>query len=123
MRRWFFTLALAVGLPSLGAAQTVGSYPWKTPQRPTISPYLNLTRGGGTAGVNLYTLIRPQLETQKNFALLGQEINQLLPGVADPAHEAAATGYTGQTGGVAGFLNYGGYFPQMPAGGVGPFRR
>ena len=46
--------------------------------RPTVSPYLNLLRRDGIAGITNYqTLVRPQLE-QREFALIQQaEINRL----------------------------------------------
>src|SRR5262249_33630279 len=75
MRRWLMTLALAAAFAPAAQAQTVGSYPWRTPSTPTVSPYLNLARGG-SAGINYYSLVRPQIDAQKNFAQLNQELMQ-----------------------------------------------
>src|SRR5262245_40723375 len=121
MKRFLFAFALAaVALVAETAQAQVGSYPWRNPSRPTVSPYINLNRGG-LAGINYFGLVRPQLDAQKNFMLLNQEIQQVAP---DPL--GTTTGYgpgytaTGYEGGAAGYMNYLHYYPLMPTTGINP---
>jgi hypothetical protein len=46
--------------------------------RPPVSPYLNLLRGGGAAaGINYYTLTRPQIQTYTQLQTLQSEVQTL----------------------------------------------
>ena len=59
--------------PSVARAQTgqIGSYNRpKTNTYPTVSPYLNLGRGGGNPAVNYYGIVRPQMDTNRAFQQL-----------------------------------------------------
>jgi hypothetical protein len=87
-------------------------------QRPIISPWLNLTRGGNQ-GVNYYGLVRPQFNFQNADRQLGQEVNvaqqtanQALtqPGVIDL--NLPATGHR------AGFQTQRRYFMTLGQGGA-----
>lgn len=80
------------------------------PGRPTVSPYLNLGRGG-PAGINYYSLVRPQLEANRTFAHLNQEINQLQTGLPNTGDGAASP--------VPIYMAYP-HFPAMPATGIHP---
>jgi hypothetical protein len=128
MKRWLLALSLGLAglLPTAAQAQTVGSYPWRTAPTPTLSPYLNLTRGG-SAGINYFSLVRPQIETQKSLAQINQEL-MMAPGFGAGALGTstgfgATSGFTGQEGSAAVFLSYGPYFPLMPQTGINPLRR
>ncbi|MFO0969053.1 MAG: hypothetical protein U0793_26160 [Gemmataceae bacterium] len=132
MKRWLMVLTAAAALAPAAQAQTVGSYPWRNPSTPTVSPYLNLNRGG-SAGINYFSLVRPQLDTQKNFAQLNQELMQMQLQSGAMATTGSSTGFatgmgpssgfTGQESSPAVFNSLGHYFPMMPQGGVGSIGR
>ena len=66
-------IALALAMPDVSSAQTgqIGSYNRpKTNSYPTVSPYLNLGRGGNNAAVNYYGLVRPQKDANRAFQQL-----------------------------------------------------
>ena len=95
----------AQGGPSRSSFGNAGS--------PTLSPYLNLARGGNNA-FNYYGLVRPQ--NNVNSAL------QNLQGQVNANQQAISAGAAGQsdpnaaaTGHMAMFMNYGGFFPGMGA--------
>lgn len=46
-------------------------------QRPTVSPYMNLFRRGGTGLPNYQTLVRPELQQLQTNGLQQAEISQL----------------------------------------------
>jgi len=128
MNRWLLAVLVAAGLsPAWAEAQTVGSYPWRTPSSPTVSPYLNLTRGGN-AGINYFSLVRPQVDAQKNFMQLNQELMQMqmqqgMTGAGAGASGlstgfGATSGFTGRESSVPVFNSVGHFFPMMPS--VGP---
>jgi len=132
MKRWqmALTFGLACVLPQAATAQTVGSYPWRAPTSSPVSPYLNLNRGGsGNAGINYFSLVRPQIETQKNIASINQELFQMAPGafgsgaLGTSTGMGASSGFTGQENAAPSFMNYGHYFPSMPAAGAAPMGR
>jgi len=117
MKRWLLALALLAAFSAQEAqAQVVGSYPWRTSPSPTVSPYLSL-RSGVPAGIAYFNLVRPQIDAQKNFAMINQE---LLNAAGTATGTGAAPLQTGQEGGAAVFLNYGHYFPAMPNTAISP---
>jgi hypothetical protein len=75
-------------------------------RRPTLSPYLNLARGGNPA-ITYYGLVRPQFEAQAQFSQLQQQLadQQALIG----AQQNLTTGVP-ITGRAAGFQTHLGYF-------------
>jgi hypothetical protein len=119
-------LALAVVfpavLPAVASAQFVqppGSYvrPYQ-PSRPTVSPYLNINRGGTSPAINYYGIVRPQVQTQQDF----QQVQQQLTAQAavGPGPETAmplttgslgATPLVSTTGHPVSYFNYSHYFP------------
>src|SRR5688572_28997630 len=123
MKHFLLTLALAAGF-SAESVQAQVLLPIRTggrTTRPTVSPYLNLNRGGAP-GINYYSPVRPQIETNRNIQDLGQELQQLAP---DPnAPFTTGTGVPGvmTTGiegtGVPNHMYYSHYFPSMPVGGI-----
>src|SRR5207237_4543053 len=92
------------------AAQPPGAPPGATQpsfiSRPTISPYLNLTRRGGTAASNYYNLVRPQNQFYQSFQQLQQEVGTNTQDLS--AMQQSATGLP-PTGHVAGFMTQGTY--------------
>jgi hypothetical protein len=114
-------VGLCLGLGGQAAAQGYGrpqTSPW---QRPTVSPYLNMTRGGNQA-VNYFGLVRPQQDAarsiqqlqlqqvQQQQALLGAQTFVPVSG-EDPQQAGLPT-----TGHPVTFFNYSRYFPLAGGG-------
>ncbi len=68
-------IALTIVAFGVSALTTEASAQYRDPrspanqyqQRPTVSPYLDLLRGGGSAGFNYNTLVRPRLDLQNRL--------------------------------------------------------
>jgi hypothetical protein len=62
---------------------------------PTYSPYLNLTRRGGTAGQNYFGLVRPELDFRQNLQALNQQVTYNQQAIAEIGNQPLpATGHT-----------------------------
>src|SRR5205814_6617577 len=82
--------------------------------RPTVSPFLNLGRGGSGA-INYYGIVKPQLDTQRNLQQLQQEYKGL-QAMSQPTTEDAAGGAANApvyTQGFGGFFYYSHYYPLL----------
>src|SRR4051812_20971970 len=86
MRRFLFA-ALVAGLAwvSFGehraqaqSFQLGGRSQSLTRPRPTVSPFLNLGRGGSNAAVDYYGLVRPQMDANRSIGDLQQGFSSLL---------------------------------------------
>src|SRR5688500_4172615 len=71
-------LAAVVGVLALGtsvhAQPQIGSYsPPVVNPKPAVSPYLHLNRGGSSAAVNFFGIVRPQLDNQRSIQQLQQQ--------------------------------------------------
>lgn len=77
---------------------------------PAFSPYLNITRGGNSAALNYYGIVRPQ----QNLAGALQNLQQQVNGAANSNEEAQSQGIV--VGTRVRFLNTGGYFQNMSGG-------
>jgi len=116
-------LGLTLGWASIATAQTrTGRY---TPKRPTVSPYLNLTRRDTGALPNYYALVRPQLEQQalnqqQQATNLRQQ--QAVQGVQKQVTQLNEPNVR-STGTGAGFSNLSHYFPTPTARGKTNARR
>jgi hypothetical protein len=73
--------------------------------RPAVSPYLNLNRGGDPA-INYYGLVRPQLQYNRALQNVGNDINFLESNLA----AAQAQQQPAQTGHGASFMTQYQYF-------------
>ena len=82
--------------------------------RPGVSPYLNLLRSSGSAGTNLYGLVRPQLQNQAAIAGLQGQANQ--SAYAQYSLDPNAIPVTGQQ---TGYMTHTGYFLNNGRGGAG----
>ena|SRR5947208_3277339 len=113
-------LGLVGGAPR---AEAQGFAPRQQPnpfQRPTVSPYVNLGRGGNPAAA-YYGIVKPQLETTQQIQQLQLQQNQMTQ-FGLPLEEQGGMGGLGGyslTGHNSQFGNYSHYFPQ-PGGGVRP---
>jgi hypothetical protein len=110
--------AAALGLLALAGPRAAWAQTYAPPatnpfQKPVVSPYLNLARGGNPA-INYYGVIRPQEQTSTSLLQLQ---NQVQTGQAALAGEVAAAQPT--TGHPTRFFNYSHYFfNQGGTGGV-----
>jgi len=117
MNRWMLSTFAVLGLATAAQAQpkvgSAGVPP--TTSRPTVSPYLNLNRGGAGAAIDYFGIVRPQLETQKAISALQQQ-QGMQPGLPAGMMDDGLT--TGQilTPGIGGFFNYSHYFPMYNRG-------
>ncbi|SRR6266849_3255203 len=73
-------------------AQGLG-VPGNPANRPAVSPYINLLRGGSSAGVNYYGLVRPEIEfrgaiqrNQQQIAAGQQSYSELTAGLSTTGH-------------------------------------
>jgi hypothetical protein len=82
--------------------------------RPTTSPYLNLTRPGNTA-LNYYNLVRPEFEFRNAVQGLQTQINQQQQQLGNG--QDVGEGGLPVTGHAVQFQNFSHYFPR--AGGPG----
>src|SRR3954452_9353651 len=87
-----------------GQNSTVGRPP---SLQPTVSPYINLGRGGNAA-INYFGIVRPQQQFQQS---LGQLENRVLQDETTPAEQGTAAQLT--TGHVSTFFNYSHYYPSL----------
>jgi hypothetical protein len=80
--------------------------------RPTVSPYLNMLRGGNAA-INYYGVIRPQMQTAQMLQQLQQQ-QLVLPAarVNVPLTDEDLNLGVPTTGHPVQFMNYGQFFPQ-----------
>jgi hypothetical protein len=125
MKRFAFAIPLALALVASSGVERAGAQlylPGQQPvnpyQRPLISPYLNMNRGGDPA-INYYGLVRPQINTAKSILQLQQQ-QQQLPALGQPFSPLAdgSPFSLPETGHAATFFNYSTYFPTY----TGPVR-
>ncbi len=76
---------------------------------PTISPYLQLTRPGGSAALNYAGLVRPTFDFQNAINGLQQQVN-------DAQSSGMTTDNPLLTGGTTRFLSTGNYFMNIRGG-------
>jgi len=122
MRNFSFPLATTGGILVLFASACPAQPPAFSPpgatqpafiSRPTISPYLNLTRRGGSTASNYYNLVRPQNQFYQSIQQIQQEVGantQDLSALQQPATGLRPTGF------VAGFVTQRSYFMTMGQG-------
>ena len=109
MSKWHVLVCLLV---LQGTAPLWAQAPGFNPAaRPTVSPWLNLNRRGTSPAVNLYGLVRPQMNFTNAIQQLQQEV-----ATSQPQPTTTAASDLPATGHVAGFLNHHKYF--MNRGGV-----
>ena len=80
-RHWKYAFTLLVTLCAASLAQAqggIGPYPrTKVGNSPTVSPYLNLTRGGNPA-INYYGVVKPQQEASNNLHMLQNQFQNFM---------------------------------------------
>lgn len=83
--------------------------------RPTVSPYLNLTSSfGSNSGLNYFTLVQPALRNRAVQQSTGQQIRSLQREVSTSARgRLQQQGRLAPTGVGARFRYYGNYYPSL----------
>jgi hypothetical protein len=113
MKTYLATVAgLLVSFASAATAQAQNPY-----ARPTITPWLNLNRGGQSIPLNYLNLVRPEFNTQAAIGQLQQDtlLNQRAIAAAEAAPDVPVTGH------AAGFMTQGRYFQNLGGGGAPGF--
>ena len=81
MNRFAFSIALLVlGSISLSTSDAFSQYRdnrGSVPNRPTVSPYLNLLRRGGGIGLNYYGLVKPEQRLRDQARRQQQQTREL----------------------------------------------
>ena len=80
--------------------------------RPTVSPYVNLLRGGNGTGLNYYGLVRPELQ-------FGQSLQQLQLGLGGLQRRGGSANPFGGFGGGMGITGHAVVFDSYRLGGAG----
>jgi hypothetical protein len=108
-------------MPAAGNAQIPGSgIAPDLARRPTVSPYINLIRrGGSTITGNYYGIVRPEIEARRTALNLQQQIQSNRQAISQ-----ATTAEPPATGHPAYFMNHSSYFMTNQRGGgtTGPSR-
>jgi len=104
-------LAVCAAICGTAMAQDVPRY---SPQRPTLSPYLNLTRGGVGGLPNYYSLVRPQ-QNQQAFQRRATAVVQSQGFAIQSLSTLATARPGGPTGSGSVYKNLSHFFPQRQA--------
>ena len=113
--------------PNQSPIQPIPTQPFSN-SRPTLSPYLNLFRGGnvsGLAGIDYYNFVRPAQQLEGAF--IGRQpgqgaVDRFGRGVVDQAtadQDLFLNPAARPAGTPAAFMNTGGYFNRMGSIGMG----
>lgn len=115
-----FGAAIVLSWAGTASAQPpgVGTGPGIT--RPTVSPYLNLLRGGNrrSTAFNYFTLVRPEQDLRRYGSQLNQQVTGLRRDVTSLQAGLLPDGSRplSTSGHVTSFQNLGGYFPGSQGG-------
>lgn len=125
-RRWLLAAGLC-GMFCLGADLATAQSPYRTGQartnrprrfdrsqrRPTVSPYLNLTRDSSAIFPDYQTLVRPQMEFRSAYQSQGRELGQLETQFDDEIRSPFSRRRLPLrgTGGGARFMDFSHYYP------------
>jgi hypothetical protein len=119
--RHAFWIAVALSL-TLAGSMASAQYPYgfKTPgmqplYKPPVSPYLNLVRQGNSPAFNYLTLVKPQLQAQKNFQSLQDQYGTVQQAVSSLEQQTLPGGVPALpvTGQPVGFMTHKGYFMNL----------
>lgn len=104
-----FVVVDTLPLSAQGRAARSGRAGYRnTLSRPTVSPYLNLTRGGNPA-INYFTLTRPPIDLRAQ-QFRQQQATQGLQREIDEGVRASELPPTGHS---ASYMNYSHYYPAL----------
>jgi hypothetical protein len=80
----------------------------RPPSGPTVSPYLNLRRGGGSSpAINYYGLVRPQLDVNRQLREVERDIAGQERSLRTLEEEIPATGHSAGFGNYLHYYNFG----------------
>jgi hypothetical protein len=106
MNRFTFAVLASLGLLAGSAA---GPAMAQLPSsKPTVSPYLNLTRRGDPPAINYYNLVRPEISFRQSIQQLQQQTttNQQAISTLEAGTTAPALSPTGYPAGFQTHLRY-----------------
>jgi hypothetical protein len=83
--------------------------------RPTVTPWLNLYRGGNPAALNYYNLVRPEMDFRSSIQQLQQQSGANQQAIADLTNPTSLP----VTGTGAGFMTHSIYFQTRGGTGIG----
>ena len=86
--------------------------------RPTVSPYLNLTRRGQSPALNYYNLVRPQVEFYSSIQQLQQQVGSNRSAL-NTLEQAGTQSGLPPTGFIPQFQTHRAYFQTYSGGGAG----
>jgi hypothetical protein len=115
----FLSLVVAL-LSDVGPlwAQGFTTNPTNPANRPAVSPYVNILRGGATAGVNYYGLVKPEVDFRNAITQNQQQIAANGQSISNLGAESLTTGHS------ARYMTHWAYFMNNGAGpNAGAFRR
>lgn len=102
MNKTLVCIGLGIAIASGSRASNGQDIPRYSPQRPTISPYLNLLRNDNGSLPNYYSLVRPQL-FQQSFDNRVLMANRAQERAIQKLSDLASTETTGATGSGSSF--------------------
>lgn len=107
---------LIVEQSTLAFPPPYGGPTFGSPNRPTVTPYLNLVPGRNrSAALNYYRSYRPEIEFRANEQSLGRSIRSLQTEFdRSRVSEQTENSRLGTTGHSTAFGNTGSYFPGSP---------
>jgi hypothetical protein len=108
MKTYLATLAGLLFLAGTATAQAPNPY-----ARPTVTPWLNLYRGGASPALNYYNLVRPELDARAAIQQLQQQSLANTRAIAEAAEAATEIPPTGHQ---AGFMTQNRYFQTLGGG-------
>jgi hypothetical protein len=105
------SLGLALLLVSGAVANAQGAI-----TQPTVTPWLNLYRGGNSVAMNYYNLVRPEFTVRGAIGQLQQQTNTNQQAISDLTVPSGPV----VTGHAAGFMTQRAYFQTSGAGVTNP---
>ncbi len=118
MKCWTRVACLGIGL-AVWLTWTAGAARAQVPayQKPAVSPYINILRGGSSPAINYYGLVRPEITFGNSLYQLGVQQNALQGQQNNQQTALAAFTTLPATGHTSGFQTQSKYF--MTNGGQG----
>jgi hypothetical protein len=124
MARLLVGAVVLVAAAGLAGAQPPVPGGGPPPRPPAFSPYLNLTRPGGSVTLNYFGLVRPEVQAREAIRNLNQDVMANREAIGELESDTGGVTELPGTGFVPSFgtrppyfLNTGGYFSTRPSSG------